>query len=148
MIFHLKWNWIMLITQILIHISNFLAAKAAGKYWKPLQVSKYKQIFCLHCLVSFLSGKKEESQCPACKINILKPGIILPSDLQTMLSLLKIQCKTCSKKFLMSMRYNYYTKHIQNCSLEIHQAHFWLLISSIYPIMICQYQWRMPYYMF
>ena len=46
----------------------------------------------------FLSGKnEEESQCPACKINTLKVGISPSSDLQILLSLLKIQCNTCSK---------------------------------------------------
>ena len=46
----------------------------------------------------FLSGKnEEESKCPACKINTLKAGVSPSSDLPTPVSLLKIQCNTCSK---------------------------------------------------
>ena len=57
--------------------------------------------FCLNCLAACLSGKnEEESQYSVCKINILKADISPSSDLQTLLSLPKIQCKTCSKKFL------------------------------------------------
>ena len=52
-------------------------------------------------------------------MNILKPDISPSSDLQTLLPLLKIQCNTCSKKFLVSTHYNHYTKQIQNCSLDI-----------------------------
>ena len=51
-----------------------------------------------NCLATCLSGKnEEESQCPACKINTLKADISPSSDLPTLLSLLKIQCNTCSK---------------------------------------------------
>ena len=46
----------------------------------------------------FLSGKNEkESQVPACKINTLKAGISPSFDLPILLSLLKIQCNSCSK---------------------------------------------------
>ena len=46
----------------------------------------------------FLSGKnEEESPCSACKINTLKADISPSSDLPILLSLLKIQCNTCSK---------------------------------------------------
>ena len=46
----------------------------------------------------FLSGKnEEESQFPACKINTFKADISPSSDLQTLLSLLKMQCNRCSK---------------------------------------------------
>ena len=49
---------------------------------------------------SFLSGNnEEESQCPACEINTLKAGISLSPDLQTLLSLLKIQCNICSTRY-------------------------------------------------
>ena len=60
---------------------------------------KCEHRFCLKFLATcFLSGKnEEESQGPACKINNLKAGINPSSDLPTMLSLLKIQCNTCSK---------------------------------------------------
>ena len=45
-----------------------------------------------------LNGKnEEESQCLACKINTLTADISPSSDLPTLLSLLKIQCNTCSK---------------------------------------------------
>ena len=48
----------------------------------------------------FLNGKnEEESQCPACKINTFKADISPSSDLQTLLSLLKIQCNTCSTRY-------------------------------------------------
>ena len=47
----------------------------------------------------FLSLNEEESQCPACKINTLKAGISPSSDLQTLLSLLKIQCNTCTTRY-------------------------------------------------
>ena len=52
----------------------------------------------LNCLAAcFLSGKNQkDSQCPACKINALKADISPSSDLPTLLSLLKIQCNTCS----------------------------------------------------
>ena len=54
----------------------------------------------LNCLTAcILSGKnEEESQCPACKINTFKVHISPSSDFQTLLSLLKIQCNTCSKR--------------------------------------------------
>ena len=60
---------------------------------------KCEHRFCLNCLTAcFLSGKnEEESQCPACKINTLKADISPSTDLQTLLSLLKIQCNICSK---------------------------------------------------
>ena len=46
----------------------------------------------------FLNGKnEEESQCLTCKINTLTADISPSSDLPTLLSLLKIQCNTCSK---------------------------------------------------
>ena len=71
-------------------------------------------------MAACLSGKnEEESQCPACKINILKVDISLSSGLQTLLPLLNIQCKRCNKKFLISTHYNHYTKRLQNCSLDI-----------------------------
>ena len=58
---------------------------------KPTKVLKCEHRFCLNCLAACLSGKNEEqSQCPACKINILKVDISPSSDLQTLLSLLKI----------------------------------------------------------
>ena len=84
MIFYLKLNWMMLITQ---------------KWGKPMKVLKCEHRFYLNCLAPyFLSGKnEEESLCPACKKNSLKPEIGPSSDLQTLLSLLKIQCNTCSK---------------------------------------------------
>ena len=111
---------------------------------------KWEHRFCLNCLAACLSEKNEEkSQCTACKINFLKADISPSSDLQTLLPLLKIQCKTCSKKFFISTHYNNYIKHIQNCSLDInHPAHFWLPASSIYPTMISQDQWRMSHYRF
>ena len=40
---------------------------------------------------------EEELQGPACKINTLKADDSPSSDLPTLLSLLKIQCNTCSK---------------------------------------------------
>ena len=69
------------------------------KWGKPIKVLKCKHRFRLHCLAAcFLSGKnEEESQCPASKINTLKTDISPSSDLLTLLSLLKIQCNTCSK---------------------------------------------------
>ena len=84
MIFYLKLNWMMLITQ---------------KWGKPMKVLKCEHRFCLSCLAEcFLSGKnEEESQCPACKVNTLKADISPSTYLQTLLSLLKIQCSICSK---------------------------------------------------
>ena len=62
---------------------------------------KCEHRFCLNCLTAcFLSGKnEEESQCPVCKINTSKAGISPSSDLPTLLSLLKIQCNTCSTRY-------------------------------------------------
>ena len=55
-----------------------------------------------------LSGKNHgKSQCSVCKINTLKADIVPSSDLQTLLSMLKIQCNTFSKKFLISIHYNH-----------------------------------------
>ena len=86
MIFHLKRNWMMLITQ---------------KWGKSIRMLKCEHRFCLNCLTAcFLSGKnEEESQCPACKINTLKAGISPSYDLQTQLPLLKIQSNTCSTRY-------------------------------------------------
>ena len=79
MIFYLKLNWMMLITQ---------------KWGKPMKVLKCEHRFYLNCLAPyFLSGKNDKE----CKKNSLKPEIGPSSDLQTLLSLLKIQCNTCSK---------------------------------------------------
>ena len=91
------------------------------KLGKPMKVIKCEHRFCLNCLAAYFSSGKneEESQCPAFEINTLKADISSSSDLQTLLSLLKIQCNTCSKKFLISTHYNHYTKHIQNCSLSM-----------------------------
>ena len=71
------------------------------KWGKSIKVLKCKHRFCLNCLAAcFLSGKnEEESQCPACKINTLKADISPSSDLPTLLSLLKIQCNTCSTRY-------------------------------------------------
>ena len=66
-------------------------------------------------------------------MNILKADIIPSSDLQTLLSLLKIQCNICSKKFLISTHYNDYTKHMQNCSLDISPPSS-LLVTDIFNI--------------
>ena len=62
-------------------------------------VLKCKHRFCLNYLAAcFLSEKNEvESQCPAFKINTFKADISPSSDLLTLLSLVKIQCSTCSK---------------------------------------------------
>ena len=69
------------------------------KWRKPIKVLKRDHRFCLNCLEACLSGKKEEqSQFPACKKHVLKADISFSSDLKTLLSLLKIQCNTCSKK--------------------------------------------------
>ena len=66
---------------------------------KALKVLKCEHRLCLNCLAAcFLGGKnEEESQFPACKINTLKAEISPSSDFPTLLSLLKIQCSTCSK---------------------------------------------------
>ena len=137
-------------TDINPHITLCCCNSCGEILKKPIKVVKCEHRFCLNCLAACLSGKyEEESQCPVCKINILKTDISPSSDLQTLLSLLKIQCKRCSKKFLISTHYNHYAKHIQNCSLDIHQpAHFCFLTSSIYLTMISQDQWRMPHYTF
>ena len=80
---------------------------------KPIKKLKCEHRSCLNCLAACLSGKnEEESQCPVCKINILKTETSPTSDLQILRSLLKIQCKRCSKKLLISTHYNHYTKHI------------------------------------
>ena len=101
---------------------------------KPIKVLKCKYSFCLNCLAACLSGEnEEESQCPVCKINILKTDISSSSDLQILWSLLKIQCKRCSKKFLISTYYNHYTKHMQKCSLDISPTSS-LLVSDIFKI--------------
>ena len=58
---------------------------------KLIKVLKCKHRLCLNCLAACLSGKnEEESQYSACKINILKADLSPSSDLQTLLSLLKI----------------------------------------------------------
>ena len=71
------------------------------KQRKPIKVLKCEHRFCIHCLTAcFLSGKNEkESQFPACQINTLKSGVSPLSDLQALLSLLKIQCNTCSTRY-------------------------------------------------
>ena len=137
-------------TDINPHITLCCCNSCGEILKKPIKVVKCEHRFCLNCLAACLSGKyEEESQCPVCKINILKTDISPSSDLQILRSLLKIQCKRCSKKFLISTHYNHYAKHIQNCSLDIHQpAHFCFLTSSIYLTMISQDQWRMPHYTF
>ena len=101
---------------------------------KPIKVLKCEHRFCLNCLAACLSREnEEESQCSVCKINILKTDISPSSDLQILRSLLKIQCKRCSKKFLISTQYNHYTKHIQNCSLDISPTSS-LLVSDIFNV--------------
>ena len=61
------------------------------KLGKPIKVLKCKRRFCLNCLVACFCGKNEkELQCLAFKINILKADISPSSDLQSLLSLLKI----------------------------------------------------------
>ena len=56
------------------------------------------RFFLNYVAACFLSEKNEvESQCPAFKINTLKADISPSSDLLTLLSLVKIQCNTCSK---------------------------------------------------
>ena len=69
------------------------------KWGRPIKVLKCENRFCLNCLAAcFLSGKNEkESQVSACKINALKAGISPLFDLPILLSLLKIQCNSCSK---------------------------------------------------
>ena len=69
------------------------------KWGKPVKVLKCEHRFCLNFLAGCsLSGKNEEElQGPACKINTLKVHTSPSADLPTLLSLLKIQCNTCSK---------------------------------------------------
>ena len=71
------------------------------KWGKPIKKLKCEHRFCINCLAAcFLNGKnEEESQCPACKINTLKADISPSSDWPTLLSLLKIQCNTCSTRY-------------------------------------------------
>ena len=67
---------------------------------KPIKVltQMRTQIFLKLSGSMFFTWKnEEESQCPACKINALKADISPSTDLQTLLSLLKIQCNICSK---------------------------------------------------
>ena len=86
-------------TDINPRITFFYCISCGETLKKPIKVLKCKHRFCLNCLAACLNGKNEEkSQCPARKINILKAGISPSSDLQTLLSLLKIQCNICSKK--------------------------------------------------
>ena len=121
-------------TDINPHITLCCCNSCGEILKKPMKVLKCKHRFCLNCLAACLSGKnEEESQCPACKMNILKADISPSSDLQTLLSLLKIQCNICSKKFLISTHYNDYTKHIQNCSLDISPPSS-LLVTDIFNI--------------
>ena len=69
------------------------------KWGKSIKTLKCKHRFCINCLAAcLLSGKnEEESQRLAYKMNTLKTDISPSSDLPTLLSLLKIQCNTCSK---------------------------------------------------
>ena len=95
---------------------------------------KSEHRFCLNCLVACSSGKsEEEAQFPTCKIDILKADISPSSDLQTLLSLLKIKYKTRSKKFVISTPYNHHTKHIQHSSLDISQSSS-LFVTKIFNI--------------
>ena len=99
---------------------------------KLIKVLRWEHRFCLNCLAA-CEKNEEKSQCPAFKKNILKADISPSSDLQTLLSLLKIQCKTCNIKFLISTHYNHYTKHMQNCSLDISSPSS-LLVTNIFNI--------------
>ena len=79
-------------TDINPHITTLCCCKSFGEILKkPIKMLKCKHRFCLNCLVACLSGEnEEESWCPACKIIILKADISPSSDLQTLLSLIKI----------------------------------------------------------
>ena len=81
-----------------------------------IKLLKYQHRFCLNYLASCLSSKSSNAQHAK---QILKADISPSSDLQNLLSLLKMQCKICNKKFLISAYYNYYTKHIHNCLLDV-----------------------------
>ena len=76
-----------------------------------------------------MAKNEEESQYPTCKINIFKADISPSSDWETLLSLLKIKCKTCNEKLLISTHYNHYTKHIQICLIDISPPYSLLVIN-------------------
>ena len=67
-----------------------------GKANKSVKVGT-QILFKLYGSIFFKWKTEEESQCSVCKIDTLKADISPSSDLQTLLSLLKIQCNTCSK---------------------------------------------------
>ena len=108
---------------------NSCCCNSRGEILKrQIKVLKCKHSFCLNCLAACLSGKnEEESQCPECKMNILKADISSSSYLQTLLPLLKIQCNTFSKKLLINAHYNH------NCSLDISPPSS-LLVTDIFNI--------------
>ena len=85
---------------------------------KPIKILKFEHKFFLNCLMASLRGKTGmESQCPWCKIKISKTDGSPSTDLETMLSLLQIQCKLCSKKFKIANHFQY-INHTQNCSIN------------------------------
>ena len=84
---------------------------------KANKVIKCEYRFCLNCLAAYyLSGKnEEESQCPAWKINTLN-ALVLNLVWKICWYYLKYNATHVVKR---STRYNHWTKHIQNCSLNI-----------------------------
>ena len=77
----------------------------------------------------FLSGKNEGvSQFPAHKINTLKADISPSFGLQTLLSLLKIQCNKCSKKNALSV----HTIPLDKTQAKLFIKHFTTQLTSGY----------------
>ena len=94
--------------------------------------------FCLNCLMASLRGKTEkESQCPSCKIKISKTDASPSTDSETMLSLLQIQCKACSKKFKIA-NLGQDKNHTQSCSIKELQSKP-VLVSDIFSISEAQF---------
>ena len=89
---------------------------------KPIKILSCEHKFCLACLASHLRGKSDDAQCPKCNVKITKSDIIISTDLQTLLELLKIKCKTCEKTFLINTEFATYQSHLKVCEVTSHKS--------------------------
>ena len=120
------------------HVSLCICEICSEIIKKPIKILKCEHKFCLNCLMASLRGKTEmESQCPSCKIKISKTDASPSTDSETMLSLLPIQCKACSKKSKIA-NLGQDKNHTRSCSIKELQSKP-VLVSDIFSISEAQF---------
>ena len=82
---------------------------------QPLMITVCQHLFCYKCFVPYIIGKEEiNGVCSTCNVQIPMDGIIIPTHINHLISLLTIHCYKCNKGFSL-LDFNALNEHEKNC---------------------------------